>query len=359
MDIAPDCIVVADNPEESYFDHDRCRFSREKVQKFLDRGHMSLDAVLQRYTELLKNKLTHDCESPSMVNDLRMLFQSLRDPVTGYLPSAALKRPITERLSYLQLGPSEETMETLWDIFVSHAFFPFPPAYDSSVLAEIDESSFLRALSLLIVPDNRGIGPKFRRASHGWVSGVWCSHRGNHHCFRGRGAIDYRRVLFRSLATVDRTKSQGNTTTIPVPRFMWLEPYSGGSEEDYEQQQFVVFEDEPEASVDTLDVLSTCTREQYRMMPSPLRDSYYLVLPSLPKHQEDISSLGLSKNKLVALIKLCGEVRNIDSAMLIASVQDATSDAHVDWAGFEKVMSEHTELLADGLSDVFRTLTRP
>ncbi|KAI0146088.1 hypothetical protein GGR57DRAFT_516944 [Xylariaceae sp. FL1272] len=346
MEIQPDCIVVSESFEKYYADNDRCRFSRGKVQKFLDRGHMRLDAVLQRYTDHLSHNLSSACGNPSVVNGLRILFQSLRDPVTGCLSSAGFKRLVAEKLSHLEPTPSEETLEILLDIFVSHAFHPFPPPYESSVLAQIDENSFLRALSLLAVPKNRGIGPKSRNATHGVVGGEWGSHSGSYHRFRGRDASDYRR-------------DTGNHHYNSRPRFSWSEPRSGGSEQDYDQQQFVVFEDEPEVSVDILDVLAEITTESYRIMPSPFRESYSLVLPSLPKRQEDISSLCLPKNRLVTLIKLCGEVRNIDSTSLMASVQHETSGAHVDWKGFEKVMSEDTELLADGLSDIFLALTRP
>ncbi|KAI1370100.1 hypothetical protein F4677DRAFT_439289 [Hypoxylon crocopeplum] len=357
MEVEPDCIFSSDSFEK-YADNDRCRVSKERVKDFLDRGFMTQDGVYQRYTETLSEKL-NSAYGPSVAGNIRRSFRKLRDPATGYLSPMAFKHLFAERLSGLEVGNSLDAPALLLDILTSHAFYPFSPPYVDSGLPQIDENAFLRAVSLLILAPARRTKSKFRSAIHSMYGGTWGPHRGWYIAVRGKDASDFRRRLFRSLATPDDSNINTRTvTTIPVPRFEWLGFRKDGSDpEDDPTQQFVVVEDETEASIDILDVLSESPPEKDTLTMNPFRESYRLVLPSLPKRTDDLSSLCIRTTKLVALLKLIQQTQRENTEDLVTSVEEVGSDAKVGWEGFETVMSEYSELLADGIANIFHLFT--
>ncbi|KAI1774257.1 hypothetical protein F4818DRAFT_442415 [Hypoxylon cercidicola] len=357
MEVEPDCIFSSDSFEK-YADNDRCRVSKERVKDFLDRGLMTQDGVYQRYTETLSDKLS-STYGPSVVGNIRQSFRQLRDPATRYLSPMAFKRLFAERLSGSEVGTSLVAPVLLLDILTSHAFHPFPPPHVDSGLPQIDENAFLRAVSLLILTPARRTKSKFRSAIHSMYGGTWGPHRGWYVAVRGKDARDFRRRVFRSLATPDSSHiNTGTVTTISVPRFEWLGFRKDGSDpEDDPTQQFVVVEDETEASIDILDVLSESPPEEDTLTMNPFRESYRLVLPSLPKRTDDLSSLCIPTTKLVALLKLIQQTQRENAEDLVTSVEEVGSDAKVGWEGFETVMSGYSELLADGIANIFRLFT--
>ncbi|KAI1401090.1 hypothetical protein F4819DRAFT_343182 [Hypoxylon fuscum] len=358
MIVEPDCIISSDSFEK-YADNDRCRVSKERVKDFLDRGLMIQDGVYQRYTETLSDKLSSAYGGPSVVGNIRQSFRQLRDPATGYISPMVFKHLFAERLSGSEVGNSLGAPALLLNIFTSHAFYPFPPPHVDSGAPQIDENAFLRAVCLLILAPAQRTGSKFGSAIHRMYGGTWGPHRGWYVAVRGKDASDFRRRLFRSLATPDSSSiNTGTVTTISVPRFEWLGFRKDGSDpEDDPTQQFVVVEDETEASIDILDVLSESPPEVDTLTMNPFRESYRLVLPSLPKRTDDLSSLCIPTAKLVALLKLIQQTQRENMEDLVTQVEEAGSNAKVGWEGFETIMSEHSELLADGLANSFRLFT--
>lgn len=256
----------------------------------------------------------------------------------------AFKHLFAERLSDSEVGNSLGAPALLLDIFTSHAFYPFSPPYIDSGLPQIDDNAFLRAVSLLILAPARRTKSKFRPATHRMYGGTWGPHRGWYVAVRGKDASDFRRRLFRSLATPDSSSINTKTVTkISVPRFEWLGFRKDGSDpEDDPTQQFVVVEDETEASIDILDVLSESPPEDDTLTMNPFRESYRLVLPSLPKRTDDLSSLCIPMTRLVALLKLIQQTQREDTEDLVTSVEEVGSNAKVGWEAFETVMSEHS-----------------
>ncbi|OTB04208.1 hypothetical protein M426DRAFT_262427 [Hypoxylon sp. CI-4A] len=359
MEVQPDCIFISDSFEK-YANNDRCRVSKERVKDFLDRGLMTQDGVYQRYTETLSTKLSSAYGGPSIVENIRQSFQQLRDPTTGYLSPIAFKHLFAERLSDSEVGTSLDASALLLDILISHAFYPFSPPHVDSGLPQIDENAFLRAVSLLLLTPARRIKSKFKPAVHRMYGGTWGPHRGWYVSVRGKDASDFRRRLFRSIATPDSSNTNTSSiTTIPVPRFEWLGLREDGSDpEDDPTQQFVVVEDEAEASIDILDVLSETPPEADTLTMNPFRESYRMVLPSLPQRTDDLSSLYISTTKLVALLKLIQQIQRENTENLVSRVEEVGGNGKVGWEGFETVISEHSELLADGLTTIFRLFTK-
>ncbi|KAI0181173.1 hypothetical protein GGR52DRAFT_577765 [Hypoxylon sp. FL1284] len=355
MEVEPDCIFVTDS-FETYADNDRCRVSKERVQDFLDRGLMTQDCVYERYTETLSNKLSSAYGGASVIENIRQSFRQLRDPATEYLSPVAFKRVFAEKLPNADVGHSLDAPALLLDIFTWHAFYPFPPPHVDSGL-QIDENAFLRGVALLVLAPAQRIKSKFRPAVHRVYGGFWRGHSGWYLAARGKDAGDFRRRIFRSLATPEGS-SRNTVTTISVPRFEWLGPREDGSDpEDDPTQQFIVAENETEASIDVVDVLAESPPEEDALTMNPFRESYRLALPSLPKRTDDLASLCILKTKLVALLKLIQQTQGENMEGLVTSVEEVGGNGMVSWEGFEKVMPEYSELLADGLARIFRLFT--
>jgi hypothetical protein len=250
---------------------------------------------------------------------------------------------IAERLSGSGVTVSSDEGALLFDICTSHAFFPFPIMRDASGTPQIDEDGFVRAICLLTLSAQR-YGPKFPIATSRLNSGEWGPHDGWYVAVRGKDASDIRRRLFRSIATPDRT-CVSNCTTIPVPRFMWYEGevYTEDSKgEDWDGQQTIVAEDESEVSMDIVDVLSECPIDHDKMIGNPFRESYRMVLPSLPERTDDLSVLSVPTAKVVALVQLAQRVQPGSTENLVATIEDLLIYGNLDWGTFNSVFYEHT-----------------
>lgn len=254
------------------------------------------------------------------------------------------KHLFAERLSDSEVGNPLDTPALLLDIFTSHAFYPLLPPYADSGHPQIDENAFMRAVSLLILAPARRSGSRFSSAIHRVYGGTWGPHRGWYVAVRGKDASDFRRRLFRSLATPDSSSINTETvTTVSVPRFEWFGFREDGSDpKDDPTQQFVVMEDETEASIDILDVLSESPPEVDSLTMNPFRESYRLVLPSLPKRTDDLYSLCIPTIKLVALLKLIQQTQRENTEDLVTLVEESGSNVKFGWESFEIVMLEHS-----------------
>jgi hypothetical protein len=250
---------------------------------------------------------------------------------------------IAERLSGLGAIVSSSEGALLFDICVSHAFFPFPIMRNESGTPMVDEDGFVRAVCLLTLSAQR-YGPKFPSATSRLYSGEWGPHNGWYIAIRGKDASDVRRRLFRSIATPDSTRvSRG--TTISVPRFMWYEGevYTEDSKrEDWDGQQTIVAENESEVSMDIVDVLSECPVDHDKMIGNPYRESYRMVLPSLPERPDDLSMLSVPTAKVVALVQLAQSVLPGTTENLVATIEDLGTDGKFDWETFNSAFSDHT-----------------
>ncbi|KAI0404658.1 hypothetical protein F4802DRAFT_565865 [Xylaria palmicola] len=358
MEIETDCIFSSESFDK-YANNDRCRTSKERVQDFLDRGLMTQDAVYERYTEKLSGQLVSAYPGRSVIENIRLSFQQLRDSATGYLSSTAFKRLFAEKISRLGVNQSGDTSTLLCDVFTWHAFFPFPSACDGSGLLKIDESAFLRAVALLLLLPTRRAWSETRPVIHRKYGGTWGPYDGWYVALRGKDASDFRRWLFRSLATPDSSSIKTeNVTTISVPRFEWSGYREDGSDpEDDPSQQFVVMDDETEASIDIVDVVSECPPEEDRLTMNPFRESYRLVLPSLPKTTDDLSSLYIPKSRLVGFLKLCQEAQKEHTEDTMIPIEEVDSSGKVGWENFEKITAGSSRLLASSLANIFCLLT--
>lgn len=251
---------------------------------------------------------------------------------------------ITEKLLSLGLYGSPDASELLFDICSSYAFFPFPKTYDGSGQLKIDKDGFLRAMCLLTLSPAPRHGPDFSAATHRCYSGNWGPHRGSYIALRGSDAGDFRRRLFRSLAIPD-SDSTNHGTNIPVPRFMWYETVEEGSGAEEElSKQVVVTEDESELSIDIVDVLSECPPDSDTDIrtANPFRESYRILLPSLPQHTGDLSVLYIPTTRLVELVKLAQDIQQESTGDLVARIERLGSDGKVGWNTFDSAIAEHS-----------------
>ena len=180
---------------------------------------------------------------------------------------------------------------------------------------------------------------------HACYSGIWGAHRGSYIALRGKDASDFRRRLFRSLAVRDNDSvntSFNTRTMISVPRFVWYEPIEEESDAVDELKQIIVAEDESETSIDVVDVLSECPPETDSLTMNPFRESYRVVLPSLPQHTDDLSVLFIPTTRFVELVKLVVEIQRKSSADPVAVIESKGSDGKVRWETFDDVMAEHS-----------------
>ncbi|KAE8419477.1 hypothetical protein BDV36DRAFT_251122 [Aspergillus pseudocaelatus] len=263
---------------------------------------------------------------------------------------------VAERLSEFGVNESPNTPALLFKICSSHAFYPFPAPDSGSEQAGIDEDGFVRAVCLLTLSPVQQHGTQVPGTVHRYSSGNWGPHGGWYIAIRGKDASDFRRRLFRSLALpASSGTSTGYDTKITVPRFIWFESKKeetdSGSELD---QQIVVTEEESELSIDIVDTLSECPPEADTLTANPFRESYRIVLPSLPKRTCDLSTLFISRIELVALLKLVYQVQGENSVDSAAAIRSLGNEEKISWETFDSAMSEQSEYIADSLSKIFR-----
>ncbi|KID94128.1 hypothetical protein MAJ_09909, partial [Metarhizium majus ARSEF 297] len=359
MEIEPDCIMSSESFDKYGLD-ERRQISKERVQDFLDRGLMGQVVVYQRFTEELSERLTSfkRSDQPAVIEDIRQSFRRLYDPKNGYLSEAMFKRLVAERLSEFGVNESPNTPALLFKVCSSHAFYPFPASDSGSEQAGIDEDGFVRAVCLLTLSPVQRHGTQVPGTVHRCSSGNWGPHGGWHIAIRGKDAIDFRRRLFRSLALpASSGTSTSYNTKITVPRFIWFESKKKETDSGPEpDQQVVVTEDESELSIDIVDVLSECPPEADTLTANPFRESYRIVLPSLPKRTSDLSMIFVPRIELVALLKLVHQVQGGNSVDLAAAIRGLGDEQKISWKRFDSAMSEQSEFIADGLSKIFSAI---
>lgn len=177
------------------------------------------------------------------------------------------------------------------------------------------------------------------------MGGSWSKNwDGSYICRRGKDAKDFRRRVFRSLATpIGSGNDIKNVTKISVPLLKRLSrPWNADSDSDSDFPPLTIFvKEEPEVTVDIMDVLSECPGIEIDgpRTATPLRESYRIALPSLPSQPNDLSSLYIPKAKLVTLLKLLQQAQHNSTESLVASINDLpASDGQVGWDDFETVM---------------------
>lgn len=271
------------------------------------------------------------------------------------LSSDLFKRQITQNLLSLSIPLAKETSTTLFSILTFHASQPFPSPdpwpHRSSGHPLIDEDAFVRAICLLILSPFPFQGPN-SPATHGYYSGTWGPHRGRYVARRGRDAGDFRRRVFRSIAIPDGTSTE-HATVVSVPRFVYYEPVPEGKvDEDDVGTETVVVEEEREVEVDVVDVLSECPPEEDRLTANPFRESYRVVLPSLPRHKEDLMRLFVPTARLVGLMEVVQEVQAGTTTDWAAMMERFGSDGKIGWSEFDSGMAEHSVSCLDPEYDV-------
>lgn len=227
-------------------------------------------------------------------------------------------------------SPQSSTISELGlDILARHASFTFSPVLELPEFHDgIDQSSFTRAVCLLALRSVPGYGcrkcwgtcfPEY--PIHSSCSGSWGPHRGIYVSKRGKGASDFMRRIFRSLASSDYDDAASHhaaagtaktETSIPVLRFMYRlrlpkgqeEAKSGEEDEEPERPEFAIIENEREVSIDIQNVLSECPPEGDHVAANPFRESYSLTLPGLPHPAHDLSELRVRVSKVSALLTL-------------------------------------------------------
>ena len=243
------------------------------------------------------------------------------------------------------------------DILAFFASFPFQPAKPS----RIDRSGLTCAL--LIVSRRDG----FSVQSPAWsvLYDSWGPHHGWFVSQRVRNELDFRRLLFRSIA-VHFPSKQGPLsdrhpwTRLHVPRFFQELPHSrheteeahteaGGSngDEDNEEepQQVVFIEEEDERTIDMSDVLAWCPSGWDNIESShPLRESYNTVLSDSDGYTEFLHEMRVPQWKLELLDKM---LRLLKSPLersgpgRFTHLNTIGVDDGISWISFNQVFHDH------------------
>ncbi|KAI0378766.1 hypothetical protein F5Y04DRAFT_260992 [Hypomontagnella monticulosa] len=378
--------TISSESYEKFARSSRSQASNERVQEMMDSGLMSRDAVYWRYTKLLSyNQRSKNRESSGLWK-MGQAFRRLRDAETGYLSETKFNLMVIEKLP--QLGPpaSPDGLKLLFDIFSWHAFFPFPELHTDTGIPCIDENAFIRAACLLARNPAPRYAPEFSNTTHDFSTGYWGPNLGWLITKRGKDGSDFLRRLFRSLAVYNGT-GVGNRTKIMVPRAFishhvedapdGLYGLDSGLYEDYKYE--VIVEKEDELSVDIQDTLAECSpSNNNRLTASPLRESYELVLPSLPHHEHDLANLHVPTTKLVTFFHFLQDLHSNEGRAyyedsgeeeeesdedpfldLIASAERLSNEGRLDWGQFDTVMSEEAEYIAYNLSDIVQIFGVP
>lgn len=259
-----------------------------------------------------------------------------------------LKQWITKRIFTSAVNVPQPLSTLLFDIITFHAFYPFPITRGCEQQIQIDQDGFVRAICLLTLSPAPRYGPNgfFSAARHGRYSGTWGPHRGWYIALRGRGASDFRRRMFRCLATPllmpgeSRPVDRARCKTIEVPRFTYYETVPQDEEGEEEVPEIIVVEGEKETEVDIVDVLSECPPEVDRLTANPFRESYRLVLPTLPSHSDDLTELGVKTETLVALVQSCEDILEKGAEGLVRRVESAGKVGVIGWLQFERLFVE-------------------
>ncbi|EJT70620.1 hypothetical protein GGTG_11643 [Gaeumannomyces tritici R3-111a-1] len=310
MDIYDDCITHSDSWGAHGLDDQRLQRVAQ-VQEYLEQGLLTPDKILQRLTDALAPTLTgNSIISGISLGGIRRRFEELKDRQTEGVTKHSFIAGLSPSSSSAAATPA---LGALFDLVYWHASFPFSAARTTD--ATVDEPGLVRAAALL---SPREAGPRWtlaRHASFNVRSGAWGPYaEGWVVTARHAGAEDWRRRVFRALATPTTTAAAAGetttTTTIPVPRFFMFRARNGGDDgsgdENDEGQQVAVVHDEDERTVDLLDVLALTTPNDVPKSGPPLRESFDGLMGDLLANtqRQQLSELVVPKKTLGSLLSL-------------------------------------------------------
>ncbi|KAL8295790.1 hypothetical protein RB597_009139 [Gaeumannomyces tritici] len=296
MDIYDDCITHSDSWE------------------YLEQGLLTPDKILQRLTDALTPLLTgNSIISGISLGGIRRRFEELKDRQIEGATKHSFIAGLSPSSSSAAATPA---LGALFDLVYWHASFPFSAA--RTIDATVDEPGLVRAAALL---SPREAGPRWtlaRHASFDVRSGAWGPYaEGWVVTARHAGAEDWRRRVFRALATPTTTTTTTTTTaageaitTIPVPRFFMFRARNGGDDgsgdENDEGQQVADVHDEDERTVDLLDVLALTAPKDVPKSGPPLRESFDGLMGDLLANtqRQQLSELAVPKKTLGSLLSL-------------------------------------------------------
>jgi hypothetical protein len=234
--------------------------------------------------------------------------------------------------------------------------FPFQP---NDVEDRVDFEGFTRALSLLMERMEHSLSAAADYGTFGLYEGFVTT-------VRSREPTDFRRMIFRSLAQVERkglSVAQTNTRSctyqeIPVISFQCFLPrYSNRAEDDWNERAKYLSRWEDERSIDALDVMSIVHGAVPGTLTSkkPYRSFYEQGLCHLTLYHHYLHELAIPYDDLVNLAKaaraLCGFATRFDNeededeneaierfTKYMTNLQKVSSV--VDWATFDDMFSE-------------------
>ncbi|KAL1883326.1 hypothetical protein Daus18300_000384 [Diaporthe australafricana] len=290
----------------------------EIVEDRLRDGLLTKEKVLERYTKQVCLDLDDD-ECPEALQNIKNSFTSLSDPSSSNLSQAKLKEFLSRALGTLGVDTSHEQahiVTALAKILNWHSAYPFPIGYPDgeNLSPAIDESAFIRAAALLTLePRPFGAPILTEPPLPGTVGCSLPDAPGTSLDLvteRGKGAHDYCRWLFRSLAVARHQPpgpgSDDNDASpatarhlLPVPRLA-VESQNDGDEAG--KFWYVTMEDD--RRTDVLDVLAETAPGCRRPLPRPLRASFERALPGLPRHALGLHELQVPADVLDALVSL-------------------------------------------------------
>ncbi|KAH9890273.1 hypothetical protein F4778DRAFT_378930 [Xylariomycetidae sp. FL2044] len=360
MEIREDCIVSSER-YDSFGDFDERSYSISRVQEFLDRGLLTRDAVYRRCTDAL---VFASGES----ENCRLAFRQLQDPESSYLSKEEFNRRIRDKLFDLGVTGFPNAAGHLFEIFCWRAFFPFRGPTTDTESPCIDGDGFLRATYFLTRTPASIYHPVFGSPCYDIFGGELGPYEGDFISRRDTNVKDYLRYIFRSLARP--TGSETSTETmIRTPRFVIVQPLqdSDSSDEDDNESspEVVITGEEPERSIDIVDVLSEFDPRWPKILGKPCRGSYRLAVPSLPQYEHDLCVLRIPTAKLVDLLNLVEAVYTRQNAaatspgLINRTIGRLDDRDEVDWETFKTIMLKDAELVADALSEIFDTFRNP
>ncbi|KLU86042.1 hypothetical protein MAPG_05061 [Magnaporthiopsis poae ATCC 64411] len=337
----------------------------DEVKRYLDKGLLTQDKVLERLTRSVLADV-----DPST---LACHFEKLADPSTGrkYITLESF----TDKFRSLLQGSVEvpsSAVKVLFGVLRWYAAFPFPRPAEEVV----DEAGFVRAVAMLSRPR-----PQDRSGdvTYDQVTGSLGPHSGWIVVARHvRAGEDWRRRIFRALAApTPRLGGSTQMCTVAVPRFIVLEQVAGPPEgqvelspdADDDWRDIVFMHDEDERTVDLRDVLAETSPIKHRISGRPMRESYDDVVASgfLPIQTPPLAELAVPRRSLCDFLTLlveCGGGRT-DGDGLASSLRgwaqelgQQGDDGGLDWGTCNASLEKHEREFQEALAQVMSLLTR-
>lgn len=266
-----------------------------------------------------------------------------------------MQEKLKQRLSEALAAPNDlevsNAVAVLADIFNWHSSFPFPTLYISKddSLPAIDQPGFVRAVGLLTLDPPLFNCPNVTGpASHSGSGGFTAEAPGfsvtliTH---RGKDGQDYRRRLFRSLASPKAGSADSVPFFLTVPRLV-LRPEHPEEERDGGSVWYMTKEDE--RYVDLLDVLAETVPGCRKPMPNPTRAAFELALPVLQKYEMSLSGLHVPWKKMEAFVRLLTGLSPLDdlpgldhlSGLVATQIEAFCGEAErgIVWEEFDHVL---------------------